>query len=190
MTVRARRTKLKRAGPLMGVCALAATACTPATHGPVSPAWLPSPEAMAVMDSIARAPVDAGDVAGISVGIASGGRISHTVSHGVASLETGVPATDCTVYRIGSIAKQMTAAAILRLEQEGRLSVADPILLHLPDLPAQWAGVTIDHRDRHHRGSASLTGGLAGAGGRRDPFGRDLGRAVPACRAAPCPGPG
>jgi D-alanyl-D-alanine carboxypeptidase len=152
----------------VAACMLAAAGCAPAAMTPAAPtgpaapaaaavAWAPATAALTAVDSIVRAAVEGGDVAGISAGIAAGGRVVHLVGHGLASQETGVAASDSTVYRIGSIAKQMTAAAVLRLEQEGRLSVSDPIERFLPDVPPQWAGVTLHHLLTHTSGIPSYT---------------------------------
>jgi CubicO group peptidase (beta-lactamase class C family) len=145
-----------RVGAVVAVT-LAAVACVPPATTPAGPAWAPSPQALTAVDSIVRAAVAGGEIVGISAGIGAGGRAIHSVGYGVASREAGVAAGDSTVYRIGSIAKQMTAAAVLRLEHEGRLSVSEPLERFLPDLPSQWAGVTIHHLLTHTSGIPGYT---------------------------------
>ncbi len=56
-------------------------------------------------------------------------------SFGEANVALGIPNRPDTPMRVGSIAKQFTAAAILLLEEEKTLSVDDPLALHLPDFP-------------------------------------------------------
>ena len=65
-----------------------------------------------------------------------------TACYGLANLELGVPVTTNTVFEIGSVTKQFTAACILLLQQQGKLSVEDRIA-ELPDEHA--AGL-----DEHH----------------------------------------
>ena len=62
-----------------------------------------------------------------------------------------------TVFRIGSITKQFTAAAILKLADEGKLSVDDPITRFLPEAPATWRAVTVRHLLEHTSGIANFT---------------------------------
>lgn len=64
---------------------------------------------------------------------------------GFADPSTRRPYTPDTQFQIGSLTKAFTAAAILRLQDEGRLSVHDPLSRFFPDLPADKAGVTLHH---------------------------------------------
>jgi len=69
-----------------------------------------------------------------------------------------VPAKPETVFEIGSVTKQFTAAGILLLAQEGKLSLDDKISRHLKETPAAWANVTIRHLLTHTSGIKSYTG--------------------------------
>jgi D-alanyl-D-alanine carboxypeptidase len=109
------------------------------------------------IDSIANATVDGGELPGISVGVWAGGKLVHLRGYGLAVLEGAAAATDSTAFRIGSIAKQITAAAVLRLEEQGRISVSDPISRYLADAPAHWEAVTIHHLLTHTSGIPSYT---------------------------------
>lgn len=60
-----------------------------------------------------------------------------------------------TSYRIGSLTKQFTAAAILLLEERGKLRTSDPISRFLPESPPEWSGVTIFHLLTHTSGIPS-----------------------------------
>jgi CubicO group peptidase (beta-lactamase class C family) len=77
---------------------------------------------------------------------------------GFADRERRVAATADTSFRIGSVTKQFTAAAILVLAQDGELAVTDPIGKHLPDYPAAGAGITIHQLLTHTSGIPSYTG--------------------------------
>jgi len=69
-----------------------------------------------------------------SVAIVKDGRIAYLKAYGSARLEPRTPAQPAMRYSIGSISKQFTAAAILLLQQEGKLSLDDKIAKFLPDL--------------------------------------------------------
>lgn len=64
-----------------------------------------------------------------------------------------------TIYDIGSITKQFTAAAILKLEMEGKLSVEDPLSKYFPDLPADKKNITLHDLLRHQSGLIANIGG-------------------------------
>ncbi|TXK60486.1 serine hydrolase domain-containing protein [Alkalisalibacterium limincola] len=72
--------------------------------------------------------------------------------YGLADRERRIPMTPTSVVPIASVAKQFTAAAILRLEQDGELSVSDPIARFFPDLPDSHAGITIQQLLTHTAG--------------------------------------
>ena len=86
------------------------------------------------------------------------GRVVKMKGYGMASIEFDVPVTGDTVFEIGSVTKQFTAAGILLLAQEGKLSVDDTIGKHLPDIPGAWANITIRHLLHHTSGIKSYTG--------------------------------
>src|SRR5215471_11510012 len=69
-----------------------------------------------------------------------------------------VPMKPETVFEIGSITKQFTAAGILLLQQDGKLSVDDLIRRHLKNTPVSWTNITIQHLLSHTSGIKSYTG--------------------------------
>ena len=89
---------------------------------------------------------------------------------GLADLEHNVPNTPQTIFESGSVAKQFTAAAIVLLQQDGKLSLDDPVMKHIPELPDYGYPLTIRHLLNHTSGLRdwgavlSLTG--AGRGDR------------------------
>ena len=88
--------------------------------------------------------------------VARDGQVVHAKGYGLANREHRVPNRGDTRFMIGSLAKQFTAAAILKLEQDGKLSTADTISKHLPDYPkAQGEKVTIHHLLTHTSGIPS-----------------------------------
>jgi CubicO group peptidase (beta-lactamase class C family) len=69
-----------------------------------------------------------------SIGIVQNGRIVYTHAFGLARVEPPLPASASMAYPIGSISKQFTAAAVLILQQEGKLSLNDPVSKYFPEL--------------------------------------------------------
>ncbi|MCG2864152.1 MAG: serine hydrolase [Vulcanisaeta sp.] len=71
-------------------------------------------------------------VPGLSIGIVKGNELIYARGFGFRDLERGLPASPGTVYGIGSITKTFTALSILRLVQEGRLDLMDPVDKYIP----------------------------------------------------------
>jgi CubicO group peptidase (beta-lactamase class C family) len=88
--------------------------------------------------------------------IAQEGRILFHQGYGLANEEFRLPNGKDTVYRIGSITKQFTAAAILQLQERGKLHVNDPINKYLPGYP-RGDQITIHHLLSHTSGIPSIT---------------------------------
>jgi CubicO group peptidase (beta-lactamase class C family) len=91
-------------------------------------------------------------IIGLSVGIVKDGKIIKAKGYGVANIELNVPATENTVYKIGSVSKQYIAVGIMKLVQEGKLKVSDPITKFINDAPADWNSITIRHLLNHTSG--------------------------------------
>ncbi len=72
-------------------------------------------------------------IPGLSLGVSKRGRTVLAKGYGFRDRERGLPASPATVYGIASITKSFTALAILRLQEQGRLRVTDPVLRHLPE---------------------------------------------------------
>jgi CubicO group peptidase (beta-lactamase class C family) len=94
----------------------------------------------------------AGAVPGASVLVVRDGQTVFEKAYGLADVEAGTPATPATNYRLASVTKQFTAAAILLLARDGVLSVDDPAKRWLPSLPAAADAVTLRHLLSHQSG--------------------------------------
>ena len=94
-----------------------------------------------------------------SVLLAKGGQIILSKGYGLANVELDVPNKPETKFRLGSITKQFTAAAILQLQEQGKLKVTDEISKYVPDTPETWKGITIHHLLTHTSGIPSYTNG-------------------------------
>ena len=95
-------------------------------------------------------------------------------SYGMADLERDVPFSVDTIASPGSVAKQFTAAAVLLLERDGKLSLDEPARKYLPELPAAAAAVTIRQMLNHTAGLRDWGYLTAMAGIPRDRYGATL----------------
>lgn len=86
-----------------------------------------------------------------SVLVAQGGTILVNDGFGQADVTAGIPNLPQTQFRIGSLTKQLTAAAILKLQEHGALDVQDPVAKYLPDYP-RGTEITIHHLLTHTAG--------------------------------------
>ena len=94
----------------------------------------------------------AGDVPGAAVLVLRDGQPVVRATYGLADLEAGTPATPETNYRLASVTKQFTAASILLLAEDGRLTLDDRGRKWLPSLPKAAETVTIRHLLTHTSG--------------------------------------
>ncbi len=151
---------------LIMVCALAFTACTP-----ITPQSLPATEEAPPMapgvstptfdanvanavqraEAVAETFYSDGEFTGAAL-IAHDGDILWTKAWGMADRAANISNTPQTLFAIGEIGTQFTAAAMLLLEQAGKLSVQDPICTYLDDCPDVWQGITIHHLLSHTSG--------------------------------------
>ncbi|MCW5581356.1 MAG: beta-lactamase family protein [Luteimonas sp.] len=94
----------------------------------------------------------AGDGPGAALLVARDGVPVLRRGYGLADLEARAPATPQTRFRLASVSKQFTAAAILLLAQDGALALDDPLRRWLPSLPPATAGITLHHLLTHTSG--------------------------------------
>ena len=86
------------------------------------------------IDKIATDTLASTGVPSASVAVVKDGQLVFTKAYGDARLETKTPATPSMRYSIGSISKQFTAAAVLLLQEQGKLSLDDRVGKYVPDL--------------------------------------------------------
>ncbi|HEV3470362.1 MAG TPA: serine hydrolase [Pyrinomonadaceae bacterium] len=89
--------------------------------------------------------------------VAREGRVILSQGYGMANYELDVPNTPQTKFRLGSLTKQFTAAAVLLLQERGKLSVQDSVCKHVEGCPAAWQSVTVHHLLTHTSGIPSFT---------------------------------
>jgi D-alanyl-D-alanine carboxypeptidase len=152
---------LKAAGFLAAVLALAcdragANATVTASASP-TPSPAPSPardrsEFTAAVDALAAEAMQRGPIAGLSVAVFEGGQPVLAKGYGSADVEAGVAATADTSYPIASVSKHFTAAAILRLADQGKLGLDDPLSRFFPSARRAIGELTIRHLLDHTSG--------------------------------------
>jgi D-alanyl-D-alanine carboxypeptidase len=86
------------------------------------------------IDQIAEEVLQQRGVPSASIAVVEGGKLVYTHAYGLAHIDPDKPATPEMRYSIGSISKQFTATAILLLQQEGKLTLDDPVGKYVPGL--------------------------------------------------------
>ncbi|MEO8360243.1 MAG: serine hydrolase domain-containing protein [Vicinamibacteria bacterium] len=89
---------------------------------------------------------------GCTVGLSRDGKDVITRAYGMADLEHGVPNKPDSIIEAGSVSKQFTAAAVLLLVQQGKVSLDDAVRRYIPELPDYGAPLTIRHILTHTSG--------------------------------------
>ena len=89
---------------------------------------------------------------GCAVGVSRDGRTIVERGYGMANLETGTVIQAASIFHVASVSKQFTAAAIMLLARDGKLSVDDDIRKYLPEIPDYGTPITIRHLLTHTSG--------------------------------------
>ncbi len=131
---------------LLGLMLGAAQAGTPAT-----------PAAMVAYAEKLLSEQKLGDGPGLTVLVARGEQLLYQGARGMASIELGVPMKPEYLLRIGSVTKQFAAATLLKLIDEGKVKLDDPLSKFLPDYP-NGAQITVLQLLNHTSGVKSYTG--------------------------------
>jgi CubicO group peptidase (beta-lactamase class C family) len=92
-----------------------------------------------------------------SVLVARSEEILLNKGYGSANLEWNISNSPATKFRLGSVTKQFTAAAILLLEERGKLKTDDPVKKFMSDAPTAWEKITIYHLLTHTSGIPNFT---------------------------------
>lgn len=109
------------------------------------------------LDDVVRRHMRDEHLVGASVAVVRNGRLVAARGYGFANLELGVRARPETVYRIASMSKQFTSAAIMLLADEGKIDLDRSVRAYLPNAPEGWEPVTIRHILTHTSGIPNVT---------------------------------
>ena len=93
---------------------------------------------------------------GLAVGVIKDDAVVHLAAYGLADAQRGVPVRTDTMFHLASCGKQFTALGILKLMEAGRVSLDDPIGLHLPAIAGFGNEVTIRRLLQHTSGIRDL----------------------------------
>ena len=104
------------------------------------------------IDRVVSEEMSAHKVPGVSLVVLRKGKIVLLKSYGLANVEHQVPVKPETIFQSGSMGKQFTAAAVMILAQENKLSLDDHISKYFPNVPATWKDITIYHLLTHTSG--------------------------------------
>ncbi len=107
-------------------------------------------------DSLFTAEIDSANIAGAAVALIKNGESLLTTTYGLADLEYDIPMPLEASFEIGSVTKQFTAVAILKLRKEGKLKLEDDITEYL-EFDTQGRNVTVGQLLNHTSGIASYT---------------------------------
>lgn len=146
----------------LAALALILTACggDPAPQGGAAPSSprptaAPSPDHsafVAAVDALAAEALERGPIAGLSIAVHARGAEVLAKGYGFTDVETKAPATADTSYPIASVTKRLTAGAILRLADQGRLALDDPLSRFFPAATPPIGALTVRHLLQHTSG--------------------------------------
>ena len=99
------------------------------------------------VDSLASSLIDSAQVAGVSVGVMRGAETLLFETYGYADLEFDIPMPEGAVHEIGSITKQFTAAAVLKLWEQGKIDLDADVTEYLPQFDTQGHEIPLRRLD-------------------------------------------
>ena len=98
------------------------------------------PETATAIDRLTAVQMEKDSIPGLSIAVAVNGELRWQQGYGLQDLENLVPATAQTVYRLGSVAKPITAVAAMQLWEQGKLDLNAPIQRYVPSFPVKPQG--------------------------------------------------
>ena len=104
------------------------------------------------IDRFVSAEMSRQKIPGMAVAVVKNGEVVVAKGYGFANLEHQVPVTTHSIFQSGSIGEQFTAAAIMLLEEQGKLRLDDKIASYLPRTKARWGSITLRHLLTHTSG--------------------------------------
>jgi len=130
---------VRRRAPAILTVAIAAAAANagaqaPASPSPSAPPALPAGRQQA-LESALTAAMHRHGIPGLSAAVATDGTVRFSSGYGMADVENSVPALPSTVYRLASVAKPITAVAVLQLAAQGKLDLDAPVQRYVPGYP-------------------------------------------------------
>lgn len=115
-------------------------------------AFLAGPAAADPVDDLVRGYMDAAHIPGAAVAVVSDGRITRLEGYGQADLERDAPVTPDTPFQTASVSKIFAGVVLMRLVEDGLVSLDAPVSQYLDDAPESWSAITIRHLAGHMSG--------------------------------------
>src|SRR5690349_14624439 len=112
---------------------------------------------IARIDSLAKDYMTLKKAPAVSIAVVRGNDTLVMKGYGLASREANRVATASTIYRIGSITKQFTAAGIMREVEQGKIALDNSITKYLPDVPTHGQRITVRNLLTHTSGIHNYT---------------------------------
>ena len=116
-----------------------------------------APPVMEAVDGRMKGFVEGREVSGVVTLVADEEKILHLSAAGLADIEKNQPMATDAVFWIASMTKPITATAVMMMQEEGKLSVDDPISKYLPEFTGDKAGITIKQCLTHSSGLADVS---------------------------------
>ena len=126
-------------------------------YGGTALAQLPASEELGNRVDVIAKQMLSRHTAGVSVAVARDGRVILARGYGMANVEHSVAVTPETVFHIASISKNILAAVVLQLVDEGKLRLDDDVTKYVPEAPTQGRQVTVRQLLNHTSGIYSFT---------------------------------
>ena len=136
---------LVRRRPVKSLGFVFSLACAVSLPAQVSPA----PD---TVDRVVASAMAARHIPGVAIAIVRDGKVVRSQGYGFADVERRVPVTPQTVFKIGSVSKQLIAAGILLLAEDGKIQLTDSLSRFYAGTPDHWRGITVRHFLTHTSG--------------------------------------
>jgi CubicO group peptidase (beta-lactamase class C family) len=107
---------------------------------------------ISAIDAVVAEEMAGQKIPGLAVAVVQRGQVVRATGHGLAHIEHSVPVTASTVFQTGSLAKQLTAVAVMLQVEDGKLDLDGSITRYLPGAPGAWKGITVRHLLTHTSG--------------------------------------
>lgn len=110
------------------------------------------------VDAILHRQMALNTIPGAAVAIVDHGRIVKIATYGMANLEWDAPVGPDTRFQLASVTKMFTGVLLMRLVEQGKVGLDDPLTRWFPEAPPTWAGISVRQLANHSSGLAEQWG--------------------------------
>jgi CubicO group peptidase (beta-lactamase class C family) len=104
------------------------------------------------IESLVKNYLKSHQIPGAVIGIIKNDSLVYLNSYGLADAQNNAEVNDSTTFELGSLTKQFTATAVLKLHQDNKLDIEDHLYEHFPECPYHWKEIKIKHLIWHTSG--------------------------------------